>query len=588
MRRFGLSGLVGLCAVAGLLVFSAGAGAQGEVQHGIGFTKGCTSPVKVGDPYSCSYAVRNILDAAEDTLTINGLTDIVHAAGGDVNSGNILGSVEITTTTTPTGATPSGATCTATGGTGVFPTPYTGVTSCTLPAGSRVNVLSFSHYVVQAGDFALFEHKLRDDAFLTWHDLCNDPAGTGNTNCDPNPTPTSASSLATVTQLSSSTATDIHNAAHQVVTTVEVGSTVHDFVTVTGEAGKPNPSGNVTIDWFLNATCEAPAATTSAPIALDAAGQVDATGFAFTVMTPGMRAFRAHYAGDAAYAGSDGPCEPLQVVDAYITITPAEATNPVGTTHTYTAHVFTNAGLGPSYVAPPDGTLVTFTLLAGSVGSFSAGNTCVTVAGDCTIVTTSASPGDDTMQASTTLAVAGVTMTRTTGQSAPGHANGPNAIKHWQGGGGQITPTQVSCQDFLAGAPTLDQVNYSVSSGKIDRGINPGVFFYWTKITTTVPNQVVTTSQTNTSTNNSALFKIHQDWQRLYTGNCSSWTTGTQIAGGTGASFTVPTPGTYVIGIKYDVKSLSGTTPPVPADITFNFATSLGGNTGASVLLKKK
>jgi hypothetical protein len=42
------------------------------------------------------------------------------------------------------------------------------------------------------------------------------------------------------------------------------------------------------------------------------------------------------------------------------------------------------------------------------------------------------------------------------------------------------------------------------------QSINPGVFFYWTNITTTVPNQVVTVTQTNNSTNNTALFTVHQ------------------------------------------------------------------------------
>ena len=54
------------------------------------------------------------------------------------------------------------------------------------------------------------------------------------------------------------------------------------------------------------------------------------------------------------------------------------------------------------------------------------------------------------------------------------------------------------------------------------------------------------------------------------------------------ASFTVAVPGTYHIGIKYQTKSIAGTTAPVPANITYNFSTSLGGNTGASVLLKKQ
>ncbi len=154
---------------------------------------------------------------------------------------------------------------------------------------------------------------------------------------------------------------------------------------------------------------------------------------------------------------------------------------------------------------------------------------------------------------------------------------------------GQITPTQVDCPDVLNGtAPNLDGINYSVQGGKIGQNINPGVFFFWTKITTTVPNQVVTVTQTNNSTNNAALFTIHQGYVRVYTGNCSSYITGTEIAGGSGASFTIATPGNYIIGIKYQTKSIAGTTAPVPANITYTFATSLGGNTAGTVILKKQ
>ena len=48
----------------------------------------------------------------------------------------------------------------------------------------------------------------------------------------------------------------------------------------------------------------------------------------------------------------------------------------------------------------------------------------------------------------------------------------------------------------------------------------------------------------------------------------------------------MPTPGTYFIGIKYDPKTLAGTKVPVPATVTYTFTTSLGGSTGASVLLR--
>ena len=149
-------------------------------------------------------SVRNILDEAEDTLTITALTDAVHAASGDVNSGNIIGAVRINVT--------GGATCAAASGTGAIGDPYLGVTSCTIPFNGIVFIQPFTHYTVQAGDFALPNHQLKDDAFLTWHDLCNDPAGTGNTNCDPNPPTTAASSLTLVQLLTSTTATAIHNA----------------------------------------------------------------------------------------------------------------------------------------------------------------------------------------------------------------------------------------------------------------------------------------------------------------------------------------------------------------------------------------
>jgi hypothetical protein len=155
---------------------------------------------------------------------------------------------------------------------------------------------------------------------------------------------------------------------------------------------------------------------------------------------------------------------------------------------------------------------------------------------------------------------------------------------------GIIAPTQTTCQDYTGGtAQTLGQVNYSVSGGKIGQGINPGVFFYYTKITTTTPGQVVTVTQSNTSTNSTPLFGILNGQAWLYPADCSSHTSGTVTGpNGSGASYTIPTAGTYIIGIKYQTKTIAGAPAPVPADITYNFTTSLGGSTGASVLLKKQ
>jgi hypothetical protein len=205
-------------------------------------------------------------------------------------------------------------------------------------------------------------------------------------------------------------------------------------------------------------------------------------------------------------------------------------------------------------------------------------------------VITSNVAGTTVVSATSNIPVSGQSITRTTNTAVNTAAGGSgNAEKIWEGGGGQITPTQVDCEMYQSGtAPDLASVNYPSSGGKIGQGINPGVFFFWTEIVTTVPNQVVTVSQSNTSLNNTALFKIHAGYQRIYTGDCASWTTGTPNASNTGTSFTVATPGTYVIGIRYDVKSIAGTPVPVPADIIYNFTTSLGGTTNGSVPLVKK
>src|SRR4051812_31072380 len=398
-----------------------------DVQHGIGFTKGCTSPTKVGDPYSCSYTVRNVLDEAEDTLTIDSLVDTVHSAGGDVNSGNIIGSVQITTTTLPGGLTPSGSSCVAAAGSGTTADPYTGVTSCTLPFGSRVNVLSSSQYTVQAADFALPNHQLKDNADLGWHDLCNDPAATGNQNCNANPPTVGSASLSLIQKLLSTTSTAIHNDAHQTVTTVAAGTTVHDLVTVTGQGGQPNPTGNVNIDWFLNGTCTGAAATNSGSVGpLDGNGQFDATAFSFAVNAAGARSFLAHYEGDATCLASTGACEPLQVVDANIQITP-NGVNRVGDVHVFTAHVNVDNGTGS--VSAPDGTQISFNIDSGP-GSFTTASPCPTAGGtgSCTISLSSAVTGVTTVSAHTTVSVAGVQLTKST-DNIP--ANSGPATKTW-------------------------------------------------------------------------------------------------------------------------------------------------------------
>src|SRR3954452_5029169 len=137
-----------------LALLCTGSASALDVVHDIGFTKTCASATDIGDPYSCSYVVQNNLDAAHDTLTVSGLVDVVHSAGGDTSSGNVFSVIAIDNCTTTSGAcTQSTASCTALLGTGTRANPWTSVSSCTLPFGSTLNFHSFSHYTVTAADF---------------------------------------------------------------------------------------------------------------------------------------------------------------------------------------------------------------------------------------------------------------------------------------------------------------------------------------------------------------------------------------------------------------------------------------------------
>ncbi len=242
MRLFSWRALLGLSVVATALVF--GAGNASAAFHGIAVTKGCPSPVKIGDPYTCAVQILNSVDTGHDTLRVTGLSDQVNSAGGAVTTGNILPS---------TGLIFNGAVaCSGGSGAGTILNPYVGATECLLPFGTSITTQTFSHYTVQTGDFNLPLHRLTDTASVTWNNTCTfNP----DNDCSTTSQIAGAGSSALVNKLVSSTATDIHDAAHQTVTLVEARSTVHDFVSATGQPGKPLPSGNVNIDWFLNGDC---------------------------------------------------------------------------------------------------------------------------------------------------------------------------------------------------------------------------------------------------------------------------------------------------------------------------------------------
>src|SRR5262249_36610521 len=136
-----------------------------------------------------------------------------------------------------------------------------------------------------------------------------------------------------------------------------------------------------------------------------AASTLNINGASITVSTNGQ-------------GGNSGPATKTWV-DARITITPASAINPVTATHTLTGHVDVDLGDGAGFVSAPAGTSISFAIASGP-GTLGTPNPCTTAGntGSCTITLTSATPGTTVVNASTTVSVGGVSLTRTTNGGA--------------------------------------------------------------------------------------------------------------------------------------------------------------------------
>jgi uncharacterized repeat protein (TIGR01451 family) len=152
----------------------------------------------------------------------------------------------------------------------------------------------------------------------------------------------------------------------------------------------------------------------------------------------------------------------------------------------------------------------------------------------------------------------------------------------------QITPTQTTCSQFAAGtSPTLSQIFYSVSKGKVQQNVNPGVMFYWVKVTAAAGSNTFTITQIQSTTSNA--FTVASGSQAYNSGCTALSTTVTQATNGTvTVVFNAPSAGTYYIGIKYSPKSVAGETAPSPSTVTYTFSTSgVTGSTSTVNLVKQ-
>src|SRR5438132_330868 len=130
-------------------------------------------------------------------------------------------------------------------------------------------------------------------------------------NGDPNYTATdSPCEPLTVTALTPTVATEIHNASHAVVAAVPAGTTVHDKATLAGPFRSTTLSLSFTF-FTTSSTCTG-TSVASGTVTLDASGVADPSA-SQGPLSAGSYSFIAHYNGDPNYTATDSPCEPLEV-----------------------------------------------------------------------------------------------------------------------------------------------------------------------------------------------------------------------------------------------------------------------------------
>jgi hypothetical protein len=149
----------------------------------------------------------------------------------------------------------------------------------------------------------------------------------------------------------------------------------------------------------------------------------------------------------------------------------------------------------------------------------------------------------------------------------------------------QITPTATDCTQFASGtAPTLDTLQYSLKGNpKVINQVNPGVFFYWVKVTGSGDNSLTITQTPGTPT-----FELASG-SFVWDSNCVKVDGTTSVVDNLDGSVTVTFSGTgtFYIGLKYNASSLAGKLDP-GGTIHFTFETvGVPGSSQGLDLVKK-
>jgi uncharacterized repeat protein (TIGR01451 family) len=324
MRKLGVTRLLllaGALAVAGLL---AGVGSAVGSNFAVAISKGCDGPAYVGDPYECNSSLQN-LDSQGNAYVVHSLVDRVTGSGGTTSYNLFALHVPLVFVNHNNATSVS---CTNGTGTGTSGDPFipSSTTTCTLPGdltlakqGGEIDVgdSNFSTYMVLPGDFTA--GTVTDQIEYDVTDSCD----VVSTNCNSiTVNPETANGSTDVVQRPSKAVTTILH-GENAVTTVAIGSTVHDSGLVSENTAAeapppinpgPVPTGSVSITFFQGGTCDGTVLDTGSAT-LDSAGAFNATGMPETLTAAGQYSFQATYNGDGTYSPSPAAgCEPLTVV----------------------------------------------------------------------------------------------------------------------------------------------------------------------------------------------------------------------------------------------------------------------------------
>jgi len=119
--------------------------------------------------------------------------------------------------------------------------------------------------------------------------------------------------------------------------------------------------------------------------------------------------------------------------------------------------------------------------------------------------------------------------------------------------------------------------------------VSPGVFFYWVKVTAVAGSNTFTINQTITTGNFDSHFFSQAAGSFVYNSGCSKVSANISTSNGvTTVTFNASSAGIYIIGIKYDSKSVEGFTAPSPTTVHYQFSTAgVPGSTQGLDLVKK-